>query len=414
MGKLRLVASCLGLLISGSSLALDWEEMSDSFTVHGFASAGYVKSTKNNYLGNTTDGMADFHEFALNARMQLTDDLSFGAQVFGRRLGPLGGSQAKLDWAYFDYNFNNYLGIRLGRVKVPFGLHNETQDYDSLRTSIFLPPGIYSQFYREAIIAVNGGLVYGNLPFFMDSSLDYQFYIGQNELEHNDGVALLFEDVGNGALWGQTTDTDVHGIYGGQINWNTPVDGLRLCASLFVMDFDVEAETPTVSGLFGTPNPTVLEYRQLQYWAYSAEYLYENWTFQAEWARLGGDIYTNISPTYLGLAGQKNPLENNIESWYALVSYRFNEWFELGTYYSIYYGDRDNKDGGGAAYEGNEYNQWQKDLCVTARFDITPRVILKLEAHRVDGTSDVSNLENPDGDFKRHWNYYAAKVTYHF
>ena len=58
--------------------------------IHGFISQGFIKSTGNNYLGETLDGEWEFTETGINFATELTDDLRVGAQLFARDLGPLG------------------------------------------------------------------------------------------------------------------------------------------------------------------------------------------------------------------------------------------------------------------------------------------------------------------------------------
>src|SRR5712692_7441501 len=90
-----------------------------SIEVHGFASQGFIKTTDNNYLAHSKDGSFEFTEAGINFTKELTDKLRFGLQLFGRKLGPTGDYNAKLDWFYVDYRWADWLGLRAGRVKLP-------------------------------------------------------------------------------------------------------------------------------------------------------------------------------------------------------------------------------------------------------------------------------------------------------
>ncbi|WP_419656180.1 uncharacterized protein Dvar_52810 [Desulfosarcina variabilis str. Montpellier] len=68
-----------------------------------------------------------------------------------------------LDWAYGDYRWKDWLGIRAGRLKLPVGLYNDIRDMDMLRTNIVMPQGIYRDLLRETSNAANGGGLYGNV-----------------------------------------------------------------------------------------------------------------------------------------------------------------------------------------------------------------------------------------------------------
>src|SRR4051812_42881738 len=50
--------------------------------LHGFVSQGYLKTSENNYLGDTQHGSFAFNEVAISAQSQLADDLRVGAQLF--------------------------------------------------------------------------------------------------------------------------------------------------------------------------------------------------------------------------------------------------------------------------------------------------------------------------------------------
>src|SRR6267142_5985687 len=98
----------------------------DALEFHAFVSEGYLKSSDNNYLADSKRGSFEFWEAGINATKQLTDRLRMGIQLFSRDLGPLGDYKAKVDWAYLDYNWKDWLGVRAGRIKLPFGLYNDT------------------------------------------------------------------------------------------------------------------------------------------------------------------------------------------------------------------------------------------------------------------------------------------------
>ncbi len=75
------------LLILGAKTNLfafqnDWEVM-----IHGFASQGFLQSTDNEFLGETSNGTFNFNEIGINFAVQLTDELRFGIQLFSRDLG---------------------------------------------------------------------------------------------------------------------------------------------------------------------------------------------------------------------------------------------------------------------------------------------------------------------------------------
>src|SRR5579872_2092424 len=133
-----------------------------SVEVHGFVSQGFILTNGNNYLANDTKhGSFQFSEIGLNFTKQITDRLRAGVQLFAQDLGPTGNYNAKMDWFYLDYRFADWLGVRAGRVKIPFGFYNEVNDVDSARLPVLLPQSVYPLQNRNYLLAQTGGEVYG-------------------------------------------------------------------------------------------------------------------------------------------------------------------------------------------------------------------------------------------------------------
>ena len=78
--------------------------------LHGFASQGFLLTTANNYLANSSRGSFEFSEVGLNFTLPATDRLRLGLQLFSRQLGPIGDYRATLDWYYLDYHWRDWLG----------------------------------------------------------------------------------------------------------------------------------------------------------------------------------------------------------------------------------------------------------------------------------------------------------------
>lgn len=59
------------------------------------------------------------------------------------------------------------LGVRLGRVKNPFALYNETRDVIWTRPGVLLPQSIYfdALALRQPEISSDGGILYGRYAF---------------------------------------------------------------------------------------------------------------------------------------------------------------------------------------------------------------------------------------------------------
>src|SRR5688500_7283119 len=117
----------------------------DQLQVHGFVSQGWIKTTQHNYLGNTerAQGSFDFTEVGINFTKPLADNVRVGLQIFSHDLGTLGNYAPQFDWYYLDYRAFDWLGIRAGKTKLPWGLYNEANDVDAGRVPVLLPQSVY-------------------------------------------------------------------------------------------------------------------------------------------------------------------------------------------------------------------------------------------------------------------------------
>lgn len=352
--------------------------------VHGFISQGYLHSDQYDYLfADTSEGTMEFNEFGLNFSSQLSDRLRLGVQFLSRDVGTFGNNDVTVDWAFGDYRYRNWLGFRAGKIKRPVGLYNKFRDIDAARTNVFLPPSIYDESIRDYQTATIGAGIYGILP----AGFEYEIQYGTVDIQaESAGIAFL-----DGLFGTRTQQVDVaDDTYILALTWNTPLEGLRLVGN-FVSNYSWQNSTPTGMLDFDSELITV-----------SAEYVYNALTCAVEYRQREFDIHQE-GVRFANPTG---------EYYYGLLSYRFTDWLELGTYYSVSYSDKDDKDGTSFEAIGQPAAvAWLKDLAVTARFDLNDHWIVKLEGHRMDGLSGVTDFDQDPSD---EWFLFAAKVTFSF
>lgn len=97
--------------------------------------------------------------------MRPSPKLQLSGQLLHRRAGEGSNGGIHIDFGFLDYNFANTpaaeIGIRLGRMKNPFGFYNDTRDVPFTRPSILLPQSIYFDRTRNLALASDGIQVYG-------------------------------------------------------------------------------------------------------------------------------------------------------------------------------------------------------------------------------------------------------------
>ncbi|MCP4353827.1 MAG: hypothetical protein GY795_50920 [Desulfobacterales bacterium] len=357
--------------------------------IHGFISQGYLKSNDYDFWNTSSkEGTFQFNEMGINFIAEPLDNFRLGIQLMSRDLGDAGNNKVIIDWAYGDYRFRNWLGIKAGLMKRPYGLYNQSRDIDAARTEILLPTSIYPESERAFYLGTQGIAVYGILPH----GLSYEFQYGIVPLDMDEGFVKRNERMM------ETTAQDVHNdyVFSYSLKWETPLEGLSLGFSGFNLG-DVELETP--KGKMVTT--------QFDTYVGSIQYIYDDFSFSAEY---------KIEKESSEMRGLKLLDGKELEACYAKTSYRFAEWFEIGIGYSVLYPDKNDKDGASFEEMGiPAVYGWNKDLSVSTRFDISDYWILKLEGHYMNGLVGTTNHPSEMGpDPSEDWFLFAAKTTFSF
>ncbi len=377
-------------------------EMQD-IAVHGFVSQGYLHAEDNNFLADTEDGSFQFNEAGINFSTNITSQLRVGIQLFARDQGEIGNDEVVIDWAYGDYRWRDWLGVRAGIMRGVLGLYNEIRDFDMLRTSILLPQSVYNEYQRDFFSRIKGVGLYGDISLEKFGVISYQAMVGTGEIDEDGGIALQAESSG----FLEFVDSDLGTVYNGGIQWHFPEAGIRFGITGYKTtdnETDIRLTIPLGPNVPpGLPAKDVLD--EFYTVVYSVEFIYENLILAVEHM----DMKRKSSIT-----GFPRRIETDPEGFYISAAYRFTDWLEMGTYYSVYLGDEDDPDGEELEARGlRDYQAWQKDFALTARFDINPNWLVKLEGHRIDGAALLLPQENPDG-YEEDWYLFAAKVTFNF
>ncbi len=401
-------------------------------TIHGFVSQGYLQTSANRLFSTRSDdGTFAFTEEALNFTAQPVPRLRVAAQLFARDLGQQGNHRVIVDWALGDYRFRDWLGVKAGKVKLPIGLYNTLMDADVARPEVMQPPGVYPLSNRDIISAVSGASLYGLLPLGGAGDLEYEVWGGTIDLNDSYIIDRFSRD---GAVASLPTlsrmlrltnanyqVSDVHAEMkhhvGGALEWRPLLPGLRFRVSGFTADTSVDAVT-TYTGFAG-PSPislaarstTRLDQRYLLF--LSAEYRRGGLRLAAEHFR----AHTTNTTAVTGIPGPSSPPTVRDEhpfACYGQVAYRFDARWQVSGYYSIAYGDGEDKEGlRFSSRDQPTHRAWHKDGALTVRADVNPHWLVKVEVHSIDGTGSLSPAENPTGA-KQRWTLVTAKTTIHF
>lgn len=381
--RLAIIRWVVFVALSGSAnaAAQDFQQLLDAPPeFHGFVSQGYVKSTGNDYLVKSKgDGSVEFSEIGLNFTKTISDEFRVGAQVFAQDIGPVGNFAPRFDWFYLDYRYRDWLGVRFGRLKIPFGLYNEVNDVDVARQPILLPQSIYQVDHRQFLFAQTGGEVYGNVPLNGIGSLEYRLY----------GGTITLDVPGNPPAPGITvSDARFPYVYGGRAMWETPLDGLK--AGLSVQTLRLDATYGVDPALFAVfqalafvppelTNPFPVQFRVTR-WLGSLAYAAKDWDVAAEYSRWVGGFESDAPLLF--------PTHVVNERYYVMASYRVSSWFTPGVYYSAIYPNIRRR---------RHQENYQHDVAVSLRYDLTSNWLFKIEGHFMRGTAALENRALNDG-----------------
>lgn len=434
-----LIIFMLGIAFTSNVQALELNE-TGKVDIHGFITQGYLVTDNNNFFAKTEDqGTSQFNEVGINFASDVSERLRMGIQFISRDIGKMGNHEVTIDWAVADYSFFDWLNFKAGKIKLPRGIYNTGRDVDMLRTSIFLPQSIYYEGWRDSINTLSGIGIYGYVPLSIVGDLTYDFSGGDIAMKKDGGEARLLEDQVPKTLKLDVLEMNTN------ITWDTAltldtvfgIDGLKISGSYLRHEFDSLCSLWdfTVSPTFDLASASVpghYNYNMTQSVfevrmgaaSGSLEYTYGNTVFAAEYSDTSYDLSLALSP-YYPAANKTLARKFHAIGYYGSLTHRFTDWFELGTYYSEYYSDKDDKDAkkavaSGLILAGQEHSKWLKDACLSARFDLTPSWILKLETHVMNGAallySDDGNL-NAAGtgtNYDEDWMLYAVKLSYSF
>jgi len=307
------VIAFITLLTAGNSFGQD-------VNIHGFVSQGYILSSDNSFIAmDTEDGTFEFNELGINFSTKVKDNLKIGMQIFARDIGDIGEDEPCIDWAFGDYSWREWLGLRAGYLKVPLGLYNETRDVDCLRTSILLPQSVYSEWDRDLNQGAKGMSAYGNLPTNMLGNFRYEFMAFALDIPMDSGVIQHIESYATVKNVSSFTIDDVY-LLG--LKWDAPVTVGNLMFGFNYIQLTVEQNS-----IMYLPQETAASSKlDSVNMIFSLEYIWEDLTIASEMRLIERDTSSLLPIPQLNRVVDAT-------SYYVSAAYRFNEFFELGTYY---------------------------------------------------------------------------------
>jgi hypothetical protein len=385
------------LAAAESALTADLRE---SLQIHGFAAQAAIKTSNNRWFGPSDGTSFDFTEIGLNASFRPLPRLLLAGQILSRRAGAMADGTPAVDFALADVELwaspEHRAGLRLGRLKNPLGLYNETRDIPFTHPGIFLPQVVYFDRVRNLVLATDGAGLYGAITT----------PVGNLALNLLHGQAVVDENVEWTYLnTGFPGDLQPDGnSWLASLWFRSPAERLKLGLSGAILDLRFH---PDHSAPYSPGAGTV----SIHYWIASAQYSAQTWTLTAEYA--GEPLQWRDFGAF--------PPDRSIrtEGYYVQGTWRPYPPVELMLRYQEGFADRRDRDGRDAEASTNglipHYTLFSRIAGVGIRWDITPHWMVRADYERHQGTFILSTRENRDpGRLAEHWDMLGLQLVFRF
>jgi hypothetical protein len=379
-----------GILLTGAAPAFAFD-----YQIHGFATQGFILSDGNNLFGDSTHGSFEYFEAGVSAAVQLRPDLLISAQGVVRDAGATDTGKPRLDYALLDYRAysgtESGVGLRLGKVKNPFGLFNDTRDVVFTRPGILMPTSIYNDNLgeRSILFSSNGAQLYGN-RLLGSHDISFVGTVARNRKFSDSEKRLVL----GGELPGFDFDLKLKNFWNARVM--DELDGGRWRFALSHTDTDLVVNTDPSFATFGRLGVTLD--------VLSAQFNAETFSLTSEYI-----LYSAKSDFTFG--GQTQASTDRLDGGYIQADYRFNPQWAAMLRYDAYFSDRNNRSGSNC---GNRYDCFALDATAGVSWRYDEHWGVWGEYHYIDGIATLQPLDNEGRTPVNHWSVFLLMAGYHF
>jgi outer membrane receptor protein involved in Fe transport len=380
-------------LMSTGAWSLDLDFTDHRLQIHGFLTQAYVKTTENQFFGDSENGSFEFRELGINASYRFNPNLMISAQLLSRVAGEMYDGSLAVDYAQLDYHYSlseeKRLGLILGRYKNPLGLYNDTRDVAATRPGIFMPQAIYWDRVRNMVLS-NDGL---QLRWEHDSEMHrikLQLVAGKTPIDKN------VEETYRPPTLSASMDQD--GLtYGGRLLYEWDGGRFRLALSSAMLELDTKISMLPEGNM------------DLDYWVLSAQYNDGPWRLTLE--------YMQEPLDFRGFGDFLDAADTTVDGYYLQGDYRLHEDWEVMLRYEESHYNKDDPDGVETSLKigGVPHNHYSKLWTLGLLWEPSEQLMLRAEFSRVDGTIFLSNLDNPlPNEMVKDWNLFSLLFSHSF
>ncbi|EGV19520.1 hypothetical protein [Thiocapsa marina] len=397
MNRKRLIAALVASLWGSPTPA---QSVWNDFQIHGFGAQAVLKTSDNRWFGDSDQTSFDFTELGVNASLRVLPELLVAGQVLARRAGGMSEGTPAIDYALADISLldspQHGVHVRLGRIKNPLGLYNETRDVPFTHPGIFLPQVVYFDRVRNLVLSSDGAALFGETTTDFGTFSGTLVY-GQSLVDENVEWSYL-----NGNFPGDIAPDGNSWIGSAWFTSSSQRLKLGLSGAALALRFRPDRD---VAWTLDSGTTDIL------YWIASAQYRAEDWSLTAEYAR---------EPLQWRSYGPAFPDRKAVgEGYYVQATYRVRPPLQLMLTYQEGFADRQDREGNAlSAATGGlapAFSGFSKIWSLGLRWDIDEHWMVRAEYQHNEGTFILSPRENPDPDaLAKYWNLFGLQVVFRF
>ena len=385
---------CSPLWAFSDSLGDDWFK---PMHWQAFVSQSAIYSSDYNYLSRSDDRLSfDMWEAGFLLSTKVKANLSFSAQVLGRRVSEYSDEDIRVDYGFLSHPLHesqtSTIGLRVGRIRSSYGFYNETRDLPHTRTGIVMPQALYFDMTRNSFYSADGAELFGYRDFG-EQRLAMQLFISKPITDQDESV-------------GNYSGMQVNKISGDKsllvkMSYGSELEGWRAALTYYRPDY--KADVTVYSEV--DPNLTRFEENDASFFSEniltSLEYNKLQWTLTAEYLRhkFHTDIPALETLPFVAMSAENSSYE---EAYYLQGLYRYNEQWQ--SYIRLERSRIRNISSDRLRYEG-------ATLGLSFRPD--HKWLVRAEAQYVEGFARLFSRDNDLSDTSHpYWNALMFQVAY--
>ncbi|SQH78325.1 conserved exported protein of unknown function [Shewanella benthica] len=162
------------LLAPFYSWASEWQ-------FNGFVGQGYIAADDTQFIVGEDGSTFNITEAAFAVSWKPIEHIRIASALSYRQWGSLAAAGVNFDYLFIEYSHQvaeGMLGIRGGRFKNETGFYSSTRDVPFTRPSIMLPQSIYSDYFRDAQLHIEGVDLFG-MHQIWDGAVDWHVSVGK-------------------------------------------------------------------------------------------------------------------------------------------------------------------------------------------------------------------------------------------